>query len=241
LQTPPHSPGRIVAIHQPNFFPWLGYFDKIARADVFCLLDDVQFPKKGGTWMNRVQLAVQGRPAWATVPVDRSHSGVRSIRETRIEVGGAWQRRLMTTIRTNYARAAAFDECLPLIEHLIDQAGENLAEFNLRTIRALCEALGLDTSRLVCSSSLATTGRATDRLIEITRQCGGDVYMCGGGADGYQDETKFAAAGVDLKFQSFEHPTYPQAGGTAFVPGLSIIDALLCCGIAGTARLVKRD
>ena len=78
---PAGVPGqRLVAIHQPNFLPWLGYFDKLARADVFILLDTVQFPKKAGSWMNRARLLVGGEPSWITVPVVRSYHGLRSTR-----------------------------------------------------------------------------------------------------------------------------------------------------------------
>ena len=96
----------IVAIHQPNFFPWLGFFDKIARADVFCLLDNVQFPKTGGTWINRVQLWINGKAAWATAPVDRSYSGVRRIRE-------------MQARRGTVARAALEDHPVQLRPHAV--------------------------------------------------------------------------------------------------------------------------
>ena len=84
---------RIVAIHQPNFFPWLGYFDKIARANVFVILDSVQFPKKQGNWMNRVRVLVHGKPHWLTVPVDRTFHGVRSVREMQIASDSPWRDR----------------------------------------------------------------------------------------------------------------------------------------------------
>ena len=76
------SPMTLVAIHQPTFLPWLGWWDKLVRADRLVLLDDVQFPKKGGTWMNRVRMLVNGEPAWVTVPLDRSYHGVAPVRET---------------------------------------------------------------------------------------------------------------------------------------------------------------
>ena len=74
---------KVVAIHQPNFLPWLGFFAKLARADVFVLLDDAQFQKKRGTGSNRVKLLVAGRAAWVTVPIVGYH-GVRAIPEMRI-------------------------------------------------------------------------------------------------------------------------------------------------------------
>src|SRR5262249_17725400 len=104
---------KVVAIHQPTFFPWLGYFNKIARADIFVVLDNVQFPKTGGTWLNRVRLLIDGRARWVTMPVVRRYRGVRLIREMLISDEPAWRRRLEQTLRSSYGRAACFDEVFP--------------------------------------------------------------------------------------------------------------------------------
>ena len=80
---------KVVAIHQPNFFPWLGFFNKVACSDVFILMDNVQFPKKGGSWSNRVQLAINGQAAWVTMPVVRSFHGTRIIKDMQIVMSAA--------------------------------------------------------------------------------------------------------------------------------------------------------
>ena len=227
---------RLVAIHQPNFFPWLGYFDKLARADVFVLLDDVQFPKKGGTWINRVRLLIDEEPAWGTVPVDRSYHGVREVREMRIDEQTPWRRKLVKTIQTSYGRAPHRDEVMPLLSELIENPTDELAEYNRASIAALSQALGL-TTEFVLSSSLGATGRATERLIQLVKAVGGSGYLSGGGAAGYQDDERFSEAGIELVEQRFDPPTYPQLA-SAPVPGLSVIDALLNCGFDGTRRLI---
>jgi hypothetical protein len=229
----------IVAIHQPNFFPWLGYFDKIVRADVFCLLDDVQFPKKGGSWINRVQLRVNGQGAWVTAPVDRSYSGTRCIREMRTRGDEPWRERLLKTLQCNYGRAPHFAEMFAFLEPIVRNSTDRLADYNEAGIRALCGAMGLRAARLVLSSSLATEGQATDLLISITRTLCGTAYLCGGGAGGYQEDERFGEAGLRLIRQDFRHPEYTQVGGTGFTPGLSVLDALMNCGFAGTAALLN--
>jgi hypothetical protein len=230
----------LVAIHQPNFFPWLGYFDKIARADVFVLLDDVQFPKKGGTWTNRVQLVNNGRALWATVPVRRDYSGVRNINEIKINDDEPWREKLVRTLRTGYAKAPHFKATLAFVEPLVRYETDSLAELNLNALRQTCAALGLTRARPVRSATLGVTSESTDRLIEIVKRVGGSAYLCGGGAGGYQEDAKFAAAGVRLVYQNFAHPTYPQPGEGPFMPGMSIVDALMCCGFDGTAALLAR-
>jgi hypothetical protein len=231
----------VVAIHQPNFFPWLGYFDKIARADVFVVLDDVQFAKSGaGTWSNRVRLLIGGQPTWITMPIRRDYHGVRAVSEMAIDNRQPWRDKLSKTIKMNYARAAFFSEAFPLIERLCSNPTESLADFNTSAIRAICDAVGLDSSRLVLSSSLGITETATDRLIALVKAVGGTTYLAGGGAGGYQEDEKFEAAGLQLAFQSFQHPQYPQRGDCDFVPGLSCLDALLECGFEGTAALLAK-
>jgi WbqC-like protein family len=228
--------GGLVAIHQPNFFPWLGYFDKLARAEVFVLLDDVQFPKKGGTWINRVRLLIDDEPAWVTVPVDRSYHGVRQVREMRIDEHTPWRRKLLGTIQASYGRAPHKSEVMPLLSELIGNPTDRLAEYNRASIVALADELGL-TTEFVLSSSIGVTAQATDRLIELVKAVGGSGYLSGGGAAGYQEDARFPDAGIELVHQRFEPPTYPQLASTT-VPGLSVIDALLNCGIDGTRRLI---
>lgn len=231
---------KVVAIHQPNFFPWLGFFDKLARSDVFILMDNVQYPKKGGGWGNRVQLIINGQAAWVTMPVVRSYHGTRLIRDMQINDSTPWREKLLKAIQTNYARSPFFDQIFPLFENLVDNPTNNLANYNEAAIRATATALGLDASKLVLGSTLDVAGEATDLLISVTRAVGGTGYLCGGGADNYQENNKFVQARIGLIYQRFQHPVYPQINTSAFVPGLSILDALMNCGINGTRSLILK-
>jgi hypothetical protein len=228
---------KIVAIHQPNFFPWLGYFNKIARADVFVVLDNVQFAKTGGTWSNRVRILREGRPAWATMPVERSYHGMRLVREMRVATG-PWRVQLLRSIHAAYRGAPHVATVFPFVERLMSTPADFVAEFNLSVVRALSMRLALDGCELVVGSGLAVKGIGTERLVNIVLAVGGDTYLCGGGASGYQEDEKFATAGVRLQYQDFRHPVYPQLGSDAFVPGLSIIDVLMNSGFERTRQLI---
>src|SRR5688572_16171324 len=112
---------RICAIHQPNFFPWLGYFDKIRRADVFVFLDNVAYPKSGsgaGSWVNRVRIAIDGAPTWVGCPIRREH-GTQLIREVRIDDRQPWRKKLLRTLEVNYGRARNYVSVMPVLEKLI--------------------------------------------------------------------------------------------------------------------------
>lgn len=228
----------MVAIHQPNFFPWLGYFDKIARSDVFVFLDHVQLPKTGGGWSNRVKMLVAGEPRWVTAPIHRAFHGVMPIKGIEWADEQPWRSKLLKTLALNYSRAPFFKETMAWLEPLVLMPETNLARYNMAAIKGIAGQLGLRNDHCVASSSLGCEGHASDLLINLTRETGGTCYMCGGGSAGYQDDKAFAQAGVSLVYQKFRHPAYPQLGAAEFVPGLSIVDALTSIGKAGVRAML---
>src|SRR5262249_3803860 len=130
---------RLVAIHQPNFFPWLGYFDKIRRADVFIFLDAVDYPRAGsggrGPWSNRARIAVQSEARWITCPVQRVPLG-HPIGQVAIDDRQPWRIKLIKTLHANYGRSAGFKSAMAVIEPLIMRNERNLATFNIAAIEA---------------------------------------------------------------------------------------------------------
>jgi hypothetical protein len=228
---------RLVAIHQPNFFPWLGYFNKLARSDAFILLDNVQVPKTGGSWMNRVRILANGKAMWLTMPLVRSYHGVRRVNEMRINNDTPWRAKLLKSIRTSYGKAAFFDDVFPLLSLVVNNPTESLADYNSSAIHALAERLRLDTAKILRGSTLRVYGNATDLLISMVQAAGGTAYLSGDGAGGYQQDQKFADAEVALVYQNFCSPRYPQ-GQDEFMPGLSIIDCLMYCGFETTRSLL---
>ncbi|MCM8612112.1 WbqC family protein [Accumulibacter sp.] len=229
---------RTIAIHQPNFFPWLGYFDKMARSDVFVFLDHVQFPKKGGVWCNRVQMLVAGEARWVTAPIRRAFHGVAPINEIEWADEQPWRSRLLKTLAANYSRAPFYSETMDWLAPLILSPENNLARYNMAVIRAIADQVGLRHDHCVPSSALGCDGQASDLLISLTRRLDGSCYLCGGGASGYQDDQAFARAGISLAYQRYQHPVYRQKGAEDFVPGLSIVDSLANVGKAGVGTLL---
>lgn len=158
---------KIVAIHQPNFFPWLGYFEKIARSDVFIFLDDTQFPKAGGVWTNRVKLLINGQAHWVTAPINRSFSGVKPICDITFPKGNPWREKMLKSIALNYSKAPHFEETMHLIEPLILNEETNIAAYNIHAIKAVSNYIGLDSTQFLLSSQLPHDGFATDLLISL--------------------------------------------------------------------------
>jgi hypothetical protein len=212
----------ICAIHQPNFFPWLGYFDKIRRADVFVVMDDVAAIKTG-SWTNRVPLAIQGRAAFVGCPMRRWH-GMQPICDVRINDDIPWRRKFIRTLEVHYGRARNFPRAMAFLTPLIEHKTDLIAEFNLNAIMAISRLFNIE-RRFVKQSAFCCAGKGTELLIAITKAVGCDAYMCGGGASGYQIDEMFPASGLGLVYQNFQQ--VPYGDPEKFIPGLSVIDYLM--------------
>lgn len=217
----------LCAIHQPNFFPWLGYFDKIRRADVFVFLDDVQYPRSGsggmGSWTNRVRIAINGQAQWIRCPVRRAPLET-PIRDVVIDDDQPWRDKLVRTLDVTYRRAPGYAATAAWLSALITAPCTSLADFNIAAVQEIARRLGLE-SRFVRQSQIACAGAGTELLISITRAMGCDAYLAGGGAGGYQQDALIAEAGIGLVYQNFSPTPYGEPG--RFIPGLSVIDYLM--------------
>lgn len=224
----------IIAIHQPNYLPWLGYFRKIADADAFVFLDDAQFTKN--SYINRTRVLNAGVPRWLTVPVSVSlGQSIDAVAPARPD----WRAAHLDSLKGFYVKAPAFGEGIALLSELLDRVpAEPLSDINRHLIEGLAGVLGLPTCFHASSEIGAADRRADDRLIALCRMLSTEpVYLSGRGGASYQDPEKFAAAGVGLRYTEFTPMPYFQNSET-FVPGLSVVDALFHLGIDGTRAAI---
>lgn len=228
----------VVGIHQPNFLPWLGYFDKLASSDVFVLLDTVKFSR--GARTNRVQVLAGTRPLWLTVPVRRPDHGEPRIADALINDGTPWRRKAVGTLHGSYGRQPGFEETLELVQPVLDDATDRLAVLNEHAIRRIAAALALDRTRVVRASELEVKGASSEHLAGLVHALGGTVYLSGSGADGYLDATPFAERGIEVRVQRFSPPEYPQDAPEP-VHGLSIVDAMMSLGVDGVRELLQAN
>lgn len=220
-----------VAIHQPQFLPWLGYLDKIDQADVFVALDTVQYKKN--EWQNRNRIRTAQGWQWLTVPVHYTFG--QRIHEVRIDETSDWRARHLRALTLSYGKAAFHQRYAEGLRSLYQRASDRLGTVNLATVRWLLDAFGI-TTPLRLASEMALREEPTDRLIDICRAVGATRYLAGAGAQGYLEVGRFKASGIELDVQEFHHPTYPQCYAP-FVPDLSAVDLLLNCGEQALARL----
>jgi hypothetical protein len=207
--------------------PWLGYFDKINKADVFVLLDHVQFTK--GSWINRNRIKAQNAELMISIPVRKKGLNM-SILETQIDNSNPkWIKKHLDSLRFAYQKAPRFELIYPELERLYLAAGESLADFDIEIIRWVCEFLEFDT-RLIRSSQLPVGGAKTELLANICDLFHAETYIIGmGGNNLYMDYGLFEERRITVEQQSFRHPYYGQIGDT-FISGLSIVDLLFSYG-----------
>jgi hypothetical protein len=222
----------ILGAHQPSYLPWLGYLDKMAKADVFVVMDDLQYERENFQNRNRVKL--NNGAGWLTVPVERG-SQLDRIDEKKIRNGGSakehWQRRTWETLKIHYGRAPWFAHYAEELEDVYTRPWDRLLDVDLHMLGLARKWFGIDVP-VLHSSSLGLEGQKTDRIIDMCKKVGATTYLSGrGGSTGYLDVDALRRAGIAVMWQQFTHPKYPQRyPQLGFIPNLAFLDLLLNCG-----------
>jgi len=214
-----------IAIHQPHYLPWLGYFAKWAAADVFVFLDTVQYEKNG--WQNRNRIKTREGPRWLTVPV-RARLGT-PIRDVQVDSSQSWRARHLATIEHAYHGSPEWRQYRDELRELYGREWDRLAPVAIASAGWLAGKLGVTTpSRVASDIDLPSEAQkdATSRLIGLCRAVGADTYLAGRDGAVYMDIERFDAAGIAVEIQRYEHPVYRQEHGE-FAPFLSTLDLLL--------------
>jgi hypothetical protein len=213
-----------VAIVQSNYIPWKGYFDLINFVDEFILFDDVQYTRRD--WRNRNRIKTPNGPVWLTIPVQVKGKYLQKIRET-VTSSPLWSTRHWKTIVQNYSRAPYFEEYRDFFENLYQQSDEKyLSLINERFIRAICRALGIETTISRSSDYEVIVGKS-ERLVHLCKQTGADGYVSGPIAKNYLDKKLFAREHIEVTFMDYSgYPEYHQIY-PPFEHSVSIIDLML--------------
>jgi hypothetical protein len=212
-----------LAVMQPYFLPYIGYYQLIAAVDTFVIYDNIKYTKKG--WINRNRMLVDGAVKTFTLPLKGAADSLQIVQR---EISPDFQpQKLINQFKAAYRRAPSFSHTMPLLERAIGNRLTNLFDFLRDSILATTGHLGLDT-RIITSSTVDIDHdlKGQNKVIALCRALGADTYINTiGGVELYSRED-FRTCGVDLKFIRSEPFEYPQ-GGNAFVPCLSIVDILM--------------
>lgn len=223
-----------VTIHQPQYIPWVPYFDKILQCEVFIFLDNVQFQKNG--LQNRNWIKNPQGPQWLTIPV--KHRFGQLICETRIADQKALSKHLKT-IEINYKKAPCFDKIFPLISETFSHTQENLSQLCCDLIVKFLNYLGYK-GQIYKNSELRVKGKGSELVLNICREIKADTYFSGQGGKNYLDLEAFAECGIRVEFQNYKEQRYSQCFPKAgFCPGVSIVDLLFNKGKESLAIIKK--
>jgi hypothetical protein len=216
----------ILSVHQPQYIPWLGYFHKIAKSDLFIFLDDVQYKKR--EFQNRNKIKTVSGPLWLTVPVITKGLYTQNIKDVKINNDEDWAGDHLKSIEHNYAKAANFQEHKQFFQVFYRKKHEMLMDASMEIINYSLNYLRINTP-VKMSSEFKLTSSSTNRIIDLCKAAGADTYLSGSGGRDYMDVSLFEQNNIKLIFQEFKHPQYPQLFG-AFESYLSIIDLFFNCG-----------
>lgn len=232
---------RVASAHQPNFLPYLGFFDKMASSDVMVIRDEVQFTERDFHHRNRIRINGNNneenpQSTWLTLPVEKKQEFLRHIRiKPGMVKNQPWNQYLIRQIESAYRGSGFFSQYYPELQRIFSDPDNLLVSFNMKLISFLRQSFGINTE-IVMASSLGLKPdfytEKTDPSEDLARICqavGADIYLSGAGGRDYLNLEPFKKRGIEVKYQDFKHPVYTQKF-PGFVPNMASIDALFCTG-----------
>lgn len=227
---------KVAVIHQPDFLPYLGFFHRLLHADIFVLLDHVQFVTNGrNSWTHRDKIKTAKGEQWLTVGVKKVSLGT-PINQVML-ADTDWRLENLNLLKENYRNAPFYSEIFPWLEALYATPCERLVEFNAASIQLLMDWFELEIPVLY-SSNLDPVGRKNELLVDILGKIEATDYLSGVGARSYFAPEPYESAGIAVRWQEFSHPQYTQQFGE-FISYLSSIDTFFNCGIEGTRKILR--
>ncbi len=230
-----------IAILQPGYLPWLGFFDQMQQVDTFVLYDDVQYDKNG--WRNRNRIKTSQGVQWLTVPVLTSGRKKPLIKDVLIDNHTDWRGRHLKSIKQNYSRAPFFGDYIEILEKVYSQWWKYLLDVDVAFVLALRMILTVKTEIKYSSDMDVVTDNREQRLIEICRKLGADELLEGSVGRDYLEEANtelFNRNGIRITYQDYQHPVYSQLYGD-FQSHLSVVDLLMNEGPEGLKILSSKS
>lgn len=218
----------IVTIHQPEHLPWMGFLNKASKADLFVILDNVQFEKN--YFQNRNRIIGTNGPQWIGIPVSTKDHMSATIADTVVShVDTSWRKKYLRTLQMSYGKYPYFNDVYPLVEESISLDSEYLCDINMDIIIKLFERLNIN-CRVVKSSSLNSYGLKSDLILDICKKVNADTYIAGPSGRDYLNTDEFNNSNIKVYYNDFTHPVYRQMKSKEFISHLSSIDLFMNVG-----------
>ena len=214
-----------LAIHQPHYFPYAGFFHKLALCDAFVIMDATQYDRR---FTNRNRILDPHGEVWLTVPIEKSGKFMAN-RDVRVNNSIPWRQEHWKKLLVSYANAEHFDAYTSDLKRLYERDWTFLFDLDLETTSKVLGWLGMKIP-IILESDLDVRSTGTQRLVDICESVGADVYVSGSGGSAYMDESLFRQRGIGVEHQTYSPLPYAQRFSGPFVPDLSILDMLLNIG-----------
>jgi len=223
-----------LAIHQPNHLPWPGYFHKMESADVFLILDTVQYVKL--EYDNRCKIKTPTGEQWMTVPISPPNLGTPINKVLLANRADIW-RYNWKTLKNNYSNSPFFNDYKDELREIYSDKWDRLTDLNLKLIKTIRNWLGIETPLKFASELPESILKGTELILSQCREMKADVYLSGIGGKNYLEQEQFENKNIILEFQNYVPIVYPQRFGN-FIPNLSVIDLLFNCGNESLPRIM---
>ncbi|MBF0363030.1 MAG: WbqC family protein [Oligoflexia bacterium] len=217
---------KIIAIQQPEHFPWIGFFDKMTKSCQYVLLDNVQFKKR--YFENRNKIRTTSGSDWICIPVKSKGKFEQLIQEVQVDHSQLWQSKYLNKIYYNYKKTINFEKYFEKIEKIINEKKELLVEYNLELINFVKFILGIGTKLTLASEVVAYDEkiRGSDLILQIADKLHATIYFSGPAGRDYLKGDTFLAANIAIEYHNYTHPTYPQLH-QPFISHLSSLDYVM--------------
>ncbi len=230
-----------IGIHQINYFPWIGYFNKMAKSDLFVYLDDVQLTDRGVSQRTSV-LGLNGKETYLTVSVDKHGHREKPFKEILLNQNVNWQEVQINYLRGNYSKHPYYNEIMSLIEPIWSDDFKYLIDVTYKSVEIIKDVLGIETETIMQSElDYDRNARKNTLMLELTKSCSGDVYLSGNGARKYMNIQEFEDSGVKVQYLKFIPFEYPQYRANEFTSGMGILDLLFNVGISNAKNLFWKN
>ncbi|CAH6889664.1 conserved hypothetical protein [Vibrio chagasii] len=224
----------IVTIHQPESYPWYGFFNKMYNCDKYIILDSVDFRKN--YFQNRNKILTNNGESYLTIPIRKGDS--KKIKDIEIVSNSAWNKKHWQTILQSYKKSPYFHEIESELFKVISNGAEKLVEYNLNIISLFKDKLGFKCD-LLLSSDLNIEAKSSDLILEICKATDATTYISGKDGANYLNEKDFNEESISVKFQNFKIEEYSQFNSNGnFVPYMSVIDLISNIGIEKTREYI---
>ncbi len=231
----------IVTIHQPEHLPWLGFFNKISKADIFVILDNVQFRKN--YYQNRNRIMGTNGEQWICIPtVTKGHIDC-DLAHTLIDLNGVntkWREKYLRTIQMSYGKYPFYDEVYPVLEDSILTDSEFLCDINIAIIKSFSEKLRIN-PRFIRASEMSVSGKKSDLILDICKELKATTYISGPSGRDYLDRESFVDNGILVRYNDYKSSAYRQLKSKEFVPNLAALDLVMNCGWKEGRRIMMEN